>query len=161
MIIKYKDFKKKYLIIWLAIFIGIVLISIAWIQIEKKKTLNINLAKYKYERELENSSCISPDGNAILKMVVVYDKPRGGEGYVLGFVHFKDTNEKRWIYLEKCTLHIFEKADVFNLYAEDEVYWTDNDTVVIGTRTIKIQDEDTYYFNKGKCEEVTITYRNE
>ena len=97
MIIKYNDFKKKYLIIWLAIFIGIVLISIARIQIEKKKTLNINLAKYKYERELENSPCISPDGNAILKMVVVYDKPRGGEGYVLGFAHFKDTNEKRWI----------------------------------------------------------------
>ena len=53
--------------------------------------------RYKYERELENSPCISPDGNAILKMVVVYDKPRGGEGYVLGFAHFKDTNEKRWI----------------------------------------------------------------
>ena len=65
------------------------LISIAWIQIEKKKTLNINLAKYKYERELENSPCISSDGNAILKMVVVYDKPRGGEGYVLGFAHFE------------------------------------------------------------------------
>ena len=63
----------------------------------KMKYLDINLAKYKYERELENSPCISPDGNAILKMVVVYDKPRGGEGYVLGFAHFKDTNEKRWI----------------------------------------------------------------
>ena len=157
--VKNRNFKKNLLlktIAWISILAGSLLITAVWYEISKNKKPNINLEKYRYERELEDSPCISPDGNSILKIFVVYNQPIGGNGYILGFVHFKDTNEKKWIYLQKCVLHVSVKAEVFNVYGGYEFYlkndnifyWKDNNVVVIDTHEIEIQNEETYYFNK-------------
>lgn len=133
---------------------GSLLITAIWNEINKKP--NINLEKYRYKRELKNSPCISPNGSAIVEILVIYNQSIGGKGYILGFVHFKDTNEEKWIYLQKCVLHISGKAEIFNIYGGREFYlkddnicyWKDNNTVVIDTHEIEIENEKTYYFNE-------------
>lgn len=113
--------------------------------------------EYQYEKELEHSPCVSPDGNYLLKIYAIYDEQHGGAGYILGFVHSKKNNKKEWIYAQKCSIHIISGTDFFRInggynfyFPEDNIfYWEDNNSVVIDTHEIDIQNKKTYYFNKN------------
>lgn len=138
----------------------LLLIIVVWNVITNDRRPNINLEKYRYERELGDSPCISPDGSSKLKMLVVYNQPVGGQGFILGFVYFKDTDEKKWVYLQKCTLNTSAKTKVFNLHGSCEFYWKDNNIIVIDNHEIEIQNEETYYFDKDNFLQ-TLVRKNE
>ena len=151
--------KIRYIIVaWIGIVAGTLFVTILWNEITYNTNIKpkINLMEYQYERELEHSPCVSPDGTSVLKIVAVYKEQRGRTGYILGFVHSKETNKKEWIYAQKCMVSFIPGTDYFRVnggysfdFPDDNIfYWEDNDTVVIDTHEIDIQNEKTYYFNR-------------
>ena len=82
----------RYIIVaWIGIVAGTLLVTILWNEITYNTNIKpkINLMEYQYERELEHSPCVSPDGTSVLKIVAVYKEQRGAYRLYLRFCPFK------------------------------------------------------------------------